>query len=55
MTIQSYLNDLITKEHQPDPFDILLIEERMDLEEKTYLPYEEMSPEKLDSYYFRSD
>ena len=48
-------NDLITGEHQPDPFDILLTGERMDSEGEVYLPYEEMSPGELDSYYFRSD
>ena len=64
MTTQSHLddlitfgpsNDLITREHQSDPFDILLTGERMDSKEKTYLSYEEMSPRELDSYYFRLD
>ena len=48
-------NDLITGEHQPDPFDILLAGGRMDSEGEAYLPYEEMSPGELDSHYFRSD
>ena len=48
-------NDLITEEHQSDLFDILLTRKRIDLEEKTYLSYKEMSSEKLDSYYFRLD
>ena len=64
MTIQSHLddlitfgpsNDLITEEHQSDPFDILLIGGRMNSKGKTYLSYEEILSEKLDSYYFRSD
>ena len=64
VTVQSHLDDLITfdlsndpnkEEHQPNPFDILLKRERMDSEGETYLPYEEMSPGELDSYYFRSD
>ena len=49
------LNDLITREHQSDPFDILLTRERMDSEEKEYLPYKEMSSRELDSYYFCLD
>ena len=62
--IQSHLDDLMTfdssnnlneGEYQSDPFDILLKRERMDSKEETYLSYEEMSLEKLDSYYFRSD
>ena len=48
-------NDLLTGEHQPDPFDILLEGGRMDSEGETYLSYKEMSLRKLDSYYFRSD
>ena len=64
MTVQSHLDDLMTfdssnnfskEEHQPNPFDILLKGGRMDSEGETYLPYEEMSPGELDSYYFRSD
>ena len=64
MTTQSHLddlitfdpsNDLITGEHQRDPFDILLEGGRMDSEGEAYIPYEEMSPGELDSYYFRSD
>ena len=64
VAIQSHLDDLITfgpsndllaKERQPDPFDILLSGGRMDSEGEAYLPYEEMSPGELDSYYFRSD
>ena len=49
------LNDFITREHQPDLFDILLTKEKMDSKGKTYLSYEEMSLRELDSYYFRSD
>ena len=48
-------NDFITGEHQSDPFDILLTRERMDLERKIYLSYEEMLLKELDSYYFRLD
>ena len=64
VTVQSHLDDLITfdpsdnlitEEHQQNPFDILLEKERMDSEEETYMSYEEMSSGKLDSYYFRSD
>ena len=64
MTVQSHLDDLMTfdssnnlseEEHQSNPFDILLKGERMDSKGETYLPYEEMSPGELDSYYFRSN
>ena len=64
MTTQLHLDDLMTfdssndpskGEHQSNPFDILLKRERMDSEGEAYFPYEEMSLEKLDSYYFRSD
>ena len=64
VTVQSHLDDLMTfdpsnnpskEEHQPNPFDILLERERMDSKGEAYLPYEEMSSRKLDSYYFRSD
>ena len=64
VTARSHLDDLIsfspsnnatTGEHQPDPFDILLEGGRMDSEGEAYLPYEEMSPGELDSYYFHSD
>ena len=64
MTTQSHFDDLITfdssdnpvmEEHQQNPFDILLKEERMDSEGETYMSYEEMSSEELDSYYFHSD
>ena len=64
VTIQSHLDDLMTfdssnnpneEEHQSNPFDILLKGERMNSEGETYLSYEEMSLEELDSYYFRSD
>ena len=48
----SSLNDFITGEHQLDSFDIFLTRKRMDLEKKTYLPYEKMSSRELDSYYF---
>ena len=48
-------NDFTMREHQSDSFDVFLTRERMDSEGKTYLLYEEMSLEKLDSYYFRSD
>ena len=55
MAIQPHLDDLITGEHQPDPFDILLAGGRMDSEGEAYLPYKEMSLGELDSYYFRSN
>ena len=64
VTVQSHLDDLMTfdssnnpskGEHQPNPFDMFLEEERIDSEKETYFPYEEMSPGDLDSYYFRSD
>ena len=64
VTIQSHLDDLMTfdssnnpskEEHQPNPFDVLLKGERMDSEGEGYFPYEKMSPEELDSYYFHSD
>ena len=70
MAIQLHLDDLLAfsplnsfsasnsfsvREHQLDPFDILLKGKRMDSEEEAYLSYEEMSLGELDSYYFRSD
>ena len=64
MTTQSHLDDLITfdssdnlitEEHQQNPFDILLEGGRMDSEGEAYMPYEEMSSGELDSYYFHSD
>ena len=48
-------NDLGVREHQPNPFDILLEGGRMDSKGETYLSYDEMSSRELDSYYFRSD
>ena len=48
-------DNLITKKHQRNSFDILLKRERMNLEEKTYMSYKEMLLKELDSYYFRSD
>ena len=64
MTAQSHLDDLITfdpsndpseREHQSNPFDILLKRGRMDSKREAYFPYEEMSSGELDLYYFRSD
>ena len=64
VTTQSHLDDLMTfdlsnnsnkKEHQPNLFDILLKEGRMDSKGEGYFPYEEMSSRELNSYYFRSD
>ena len=64
MTNQSHLDDLMTfdpsnnpseEEHQSNPFDILLKGGRMDSKGETYFPYDEMSSEELDSYYFRSN
>ena len=64
VTTQSHLDDLITfdssnnlitEKHQRNLFNILLERGRMDSERETYMFYEEMSLEKLDLYYFRSD
>ena len=64
VTNQLHLDDLITfdpsnnpseEEHQPNLFNILLGEERMDSKGKAYSSYDEMSSRKLDLYYFRSD
>ena len=48
-------NNPSKEERQPNPFDILLEGGRMDSKKEVYFPYDEMSPGKLDSYYFRSD